>query len=113
MGVVPFDFTLKVWRTMYLTPRHTFLVLTKRPERARVFLCEWLPSAWQLAFFESYPGILPNVHLGVTVENQRRADERIPILLQTPAAVRFVVKEAGWLFRPPRERRTPTAADKN
>lgn len=38
-------------------------------------------------------GILPNVWLGVTVENQKRADERIPLLLQCPAAVRFVSYE--------------------
>ena len=33
---------------------------------------------------------LPNVWLGVTAEDQTRADERVPLLLQTPAAVRFV-----------------------
>ncbi|SDD27954.1 protein gp37 [Paenibacillus sp. UNCCL117] len=33
---------------------------------------------------------LPNVWLGVSVENQQAADERIPLLLQTPAAVRFL-----------------------
>lgn len=38
------------------------------------------PNAWPL----------PNVWLGVSVENQRAADERIPLLLQTPAAVRFL-----------------------
>ncbi len=37
-----------------------------------------------------FPAPLSNVHLGVTAENQQRADERIPILLQIPAAVRFV-----------------------
>jgi protein gp37 len=36
---------------------------------------------------------LPNVWLGVSVENQRFADERIPLLLQTPAAVRFISAE--------------------
>jgi protein gp37 len=36
---------------------------------------------------------LPNVHLGVSTENQEAADERIPILLQVPAAVRFVSAE--------------------
>ena len=36
---------------------------------------------------------LPNLHLGVTVENQAAADERIPLLLQTPAAVRFLSVE--------------------
>jgi protein gp37 len=41
----------------------------------------------------SWPWPLPNVWLGVSVEDQRRADERIPLLLQTPAAVRFVSAE--------------------
>ena len=57
-------------------------VLTKRPER----MCKVI-----LNFYEqsSYP-LLQNLWLGTTVENQHRADERIPILLRTPAAVRFV-----------------------
>lgn len=39
------------------------------------------------------PWPLPNVHLGLSVEDQKTADERIPLLLQTPAAVRFVSYE--------------------
>ncbi len=78
-------------------PGHTYMVLTKRPERVQDWL-QWL--------FEYWPGDSPvNVNLsaeghfgrhiwfGVTVENQQRADERIPILLQIPAAVRFVSVE--------------------
>jgi len=58
--------------------RHTFLILTKRPERMR--------RIWM-----NIDGTLPeNIWLGVSVENQQRADERIPILLQIPAAKRFV-----------------------
>jgi protein gp37 len=104
-GVCVLDgFIATVWMKMMAADHHTFLVLTKRPRRMYDFI----------AALKLHPTRTPpHIHLGVTVENQRRADERIPILLQTPAAVRFVVKEAGWLFRPPRERRTPTAADKN
>lgn len=59
--------------------QHTFLVLTKRPERARDMLaCRALP---------------PNVWLGVTVCNQQEADEKIPVLLQIPAVKRFVSVE--------------------
>lgn len=78
-------------------PGHTYMVLTKRPERVQDWL-QWL--------FEYWPGDSPvNVNLsaeghfgrhiwfGVTAENQQRADERIPILLQIPAAVRFVSVE--------------------
>lgn len=49
-------------------------------------------AQWQvdgLTLREGY-GVLPNVHLGVSVEDQATADERIPLLLQTPAAKRFV-----------------------
>lgn len=78
-------------------PGHTFMVLTKRPERIPEWL-SWLGLYW--------PGDSPvNINLeaeghfgkhiwfGVTAENQARADERIPILLQIPAAVRFVSVE--------------------
>ncbi len=68
-----------VWRTMAQTPQHTYQILTKRPSRMRALLEGWEP--------------LPNVWLGVSVENQHFADERIPLLLQTPAAVRFISAE--------------------
>lgn len=78
-------------------PGHTFMVLTKRPERIPEWL-SWLGLYW--------PGDSPvNINLeaeghfgkhiwfGVTAENQARADERIPMLLQIPAAKRFVSVE--------------------
>ena len=68
----------RIFQTMERTPRHSYQVLTKRPERMRDFMAaERLPNVW----------------LGVSVEDQRRAGERIPILLDTPAAVRFVSAE--------------------
>jgi protein gp37 len=64
-----------------------FQVLTKRPERMRIFVTDYLRR-------RNLPAShLHNIWLGVTVENQQRADERIPILLDTPAAVRFVSVE--------------------
>jgi len=57
-----------------MAPRHTFMILTKRPERMQ--MASWPP--------------LPNLYFGVTAENQETADQRIPILLKTPAAKRFV-----------------------
>ncbi len=63
-----------VFAVMALCPQHTFQVLTKRAKRMQAYI------AWPL----------PNVWLGVSAEDQTRADERIPLLLQTPAAVRFV-----------------------
>lgn len=64
------------------TPNLDWLLLTKRPENVRKF-CHESPWSW----VETPP---PNVWLGVSVEDQQRADERIPLLLQTPAAVRFL-----------------------
>lgn len=77
---VPDDFVSSVWGTMAATPQHTYQILTKRHQR--------LPRL--VARLTSRYGILPNVWLGVSVENQEWADRRIPLLLQTEAAVRFL-----------------------
>lgn len=73
------DFIGDVFRMMEKTPQHTYLILTKRPKE----MLYW----FNLMNAERF---LPNVWLGVSVEDQKTADERIPLLLQTPAAVRFV-----------------------
>ncbi len=81
---VPNALILSVFRTMHSTPQHTYQVLTKRPERMkkiRPMLCQYL---------QPHNGIFDNVWLGVTAENQEQADKRIPLLLDTPAAVRFI-----------------------
>ena len=76
---VPFEWINKVFSITQKCPQHTFLVLTKRPERMRHYF-EYVGI--------KYPYL--NVWLGVTAENQEAADKRIPILLQIPAAKRFV-----------------------
>ena len=81
---VPPSFIERVWLTMRGAPRHTFQILTKRAARMRSILSS--------ASFDSL-AVLPNVWLGVSVEDQRSADERIPLLLQTPAAVRWISAE--------------------
>jgi protein gp37 len=70
-----FDAQLDIYFRFAKSP-HTFLLLTKRPERFNIL--------------RNAAGPLPNVWLGVTVCNQQEADEKIPILLNTPAAKRFV-----------------------
>lgn len=65
---------------MMATPSLDWLLLTKRPERMRRFFVD--------EYRMSTP--MPNVWLGASVEDQKAADERIPILLDTPAAVRFL-----------------------
>jgi protein gp37 len=78
------DFQLdQIWYVMLKAERHTFQVLTKRPGRMRNFIRDWRYTCGSRNF-------LPNVWLGVSVENQHFADERIPILLDTPAAVRWL-----------------------
>lgn len=81
---VPVDFVLRVWLTMMHAGRHRFQILTKRPARMRSILTS--------ASFSSIKP-MPHIWLGVSVEDQATADERIPLLLQTPAAVRFVSYE--------------------
>lgn len=80
---VPPGFVVCVLDVIRENPRHTFLLLTKRPR----VMCSWLEE------FQKMSGRLSNLWAGTSAENQRRADERIPWLLKTPAAVRFVSLE--------------------
>ena len=85
---------------------HSFQVLTKRPDRMRVYVrtpgridavaeAAGMLGNWYIGdgALDAMSWPLPNVWLGVSAENQETADERIPILLDTPAAVRFVSAE--------------------
>lgn len=83
------EFIYRVFRIMEQCPQHTFQILTKRPLRMMIYLEYYQNRLCP----ESFPDVFPNVWLGVSVENQKTADERIPLLLQTPAAVRFVSYE--------------------
>jgi protein gp37 len=85
---VDFLFVGKVFAVMAKCPQHTFQILTKRPERMLDFFNRTTPN---LMFVPDWP--LPNVWLGVSVESQKYADQRIPLLLETPAAVRFLSVE--------------------
>jgi len=108
-----------VFGVMAVASKHTFQVLTKRPTRMldwfawagsqsseagpryhgaaltcgrRAFdMLEWDPRLNDEDGFRTWP--LPNVWIGVSAENQDTAHERIPLLLQAPAAVRFVSYE--------------------
>jgi len=99
-------FIARVFAVMAITPRHTYQVLTKRHARMRSLLRDETFAA-EVAreghFIANERGLgvserpsrwpLPNVWLGVSVENQQWADIRIPALLGTPAAVRFISAE--------------------
>ncbi|MEA2935038.1 MAG: hypothetical protein QOD74_1684 [Variibacter sp.] len=119
---VPDEWIDRVFAVMALAPQHTFQVLTKRAERMRAYLrkagverrvyelaCDLaieedadvvliapgvdpnLAPPGPRVFLDQWP--LPNVWLGVSTERQKEAFARIPHLLQTPAAVRFVSAE--------------------
>ncbi|MGC0365043.1 protein gp37 [Rhodococcus sp. 27YEA15] len=84
---VPESFILGVFGVMAQASQHTFQILTKRHARMRSLLTRW---ATEISWL-SNP--LPNVWLGVSTEDQKWADIRIPALLDTPAAVRFISAE--------------------
>jgi len=111
---VPEAYIHAVLGVAMLSPRHQFLLLTKRPARMRSIyygLCLGLSASESYAKLlegarlfgvqhvvsrglpAERPWPLPNVWIGTSVEDQERADERIPDLLACPAAVRFVSAE--------------------
>ncbi len=101
---VPESFLFKMFAVMAACPQHTFQVLTKRPRRMAELLRVWGEAeagdrqygfdneVFELGFEPDcspyWP--LPNVWVGTSVEDQQRADERIPHLLKVPAVVRFL-----------------------
>ncbi len=122
---VPRHYIAQIFAVMALAPQHTFQVLTKRHHRLRSLirgdLYDIMADCIKNDFDEIYDSTphyaairperitwpLPNVWLGVSAENQQWADIRIPALLDTPAAVRFLSAEpllgsvslrAEWLW---------------
>lgn len=107
---VPFEWIDRAFAVMAICNHHTFQILTKRPERMKEYFDSkpherWIKEIWEIntiagLFYNPSLGAivsrlrqrepLPNVWLGVTVENQQAAEERIPVLLSTPASVRFL-----------------------
>lgn len=93
---VAFPYINRVFARIAMAPYHTFLILTKRPERMR----HYMTGENRIKIVQTFPcdvgnirWPLRNVWIGTSVENQAAADERIPHLLNTPAAVRFVSAE--------------------
>lgn len=101
---VPDGFIDKVFAVMAIAKWHTFQVLTKRADRMKSYCSkDYLHQRIHEAIkgmmgysnpkrpaFNSFDWPIKNCWLGVSCENQKAADERIPLLLQTPAAVRFL-----------------------
>lgn len=89
---VPRDVIADIFRIMLSHPEHIFLILTKRPARMRDFVRDSIPKVKDAGVPRS-KDLFINIWMGVTAENQEYADKRIPILLDTPAYVRFVSVE--------------------
>lgn len=108
---IPFEYVAAVFGVMQATPWHTYLLLTKRPDRQFDFF-EWTATrsngdpvmepdykchvrAWETVRrpFERTGWPLPNVHLGVSVSDQPTADDAIPKHLRSPAALHWVSYE--------------------
>ncbi len=114
------DWLDQIFAIMALCPQHRFQVLTKRQARMRKYLSaahrrvmeeasdrvvvdgvkavlipgpEWAEVAPPGTQVHMWRWPLANVWLGVSVEDQKRADERIPDLLATPATVRWISAE--------------------
>jgi len=106
---VPVDVIDRVFAVMALAQQHIFKVLTKRSDRMRDYWADratreriirtaeairpataWSADVWQATTNLALNVPLPNIWLGVSVEDQRRWDERVEDLENTPAAVRFV-----------------------
>lgn len=108
---IPDSYLEQVFGVLAATPHLTYQILTKRPERMRDFITSHTHEACVAAMIAAgidqgmpkrayhnyiervgagWPWPLPNVWLGTSVEDQQAADLRIPLLLQTPATVRFL-----------------------
>lgn len=104
---IPDEFIDRVFAVMAMCPQHTFQVLTKRAQRMRDYMrmvqdnekdlqrfanvaCEIAGSPCAAGIFDEVDWPFPNVWLGVSIEDQQRADERIPLLLDAPVAVRWL-----------------------
>ncbi|MCK1501533.1 phage Gp37/Gp68 family protein [Bradyrhizobium sp. 188] len=92
---VPDEWIDRVFAVMASAPQHEYQVLTKRAHRMRRYVDDALGRVISTQDRDKdWPGWpLPNVWLGVSAERQKEADERIPELLATPAAQRFISAE--------------------
>lgn len=106
----PDEWIDRIMAVMALTPQHIYQPLTKRAARMRRYVtniyenedCSFAEVLDDMVMENNSAAVrkaanwqvpLPNVWLGVSVEDQKHADERIPLLLDTPAAVRWISAE--------------------
>lgn len=79
MKTIPDDFLLKVYTTMFSTPQHIYLILTKRPQKMFKFI-ETHKEIFPIKYL--WDGSFNNIFHGTTCESQQRLAERLPYLLQ-------------------------------
>lgn len=84
---VEHEWLIEIWRCMRDCQHLTFQVLTKRPRQMLEFT-RWLSRHESLG--DNWNSVYGHVWLGTSVENQNVADERIPVLAQVQAKVRFL-----------------------
>lgn len=91
------DVRRRLFDVIYQTPHLDWLLLTKRPQNIKGMIEAALDtkndSEPHILDLEPFEKLYPNVWLGTSVEDQKRADERIPELLKVPAALRFLSME--------------------
>jgi len=104
------EFIGRVFSVMWNNPQHTYYVLTKRPERLLQLLQETPPEGLQDLNSTNFPHVI----VGISAEDQKAAEERMPLLMQVPLAPtqRFVsaepligpldlsawINEIGWVI---------------
>lgn len=84
---IPFEFINAVFSVMSDISQHTYQVLTKRPDNALKFI-DWKSDQHHNCWLPP-----DNVYIGVSVEDQTNADQRVPKLLEIPSAKRFLSME--------------------
>ncbi len=90
---IPDEYIRRVFQVMGETPQHIFQILTKRPKRMQYIISDMHKENDFATLSGKTPFPWEHIWLGVSVENQKAADERIPLLLNTCAAVRFISAE--------------------
>lgn len=110
----------RLWDLISATPMLDWQLLTKRPENIDSMIPDWwlTDAETETAGTSQWNGP-PNVWLGTTVEDQRRAEERLPVLVSIPAPVRFlscepllgIVNLYPWLVPPARLCQTTPSSD--
>lgn len=84
---ISWEWRVKLFNLIRKTTNLDWLILTKRPKIAKEFFDKYEVSDFEKESFSS------KIWIGTSVENQKAANERIPILAQIPVKIRFISGE--------------------